>query len=180
MRGYISDQEVYTVDELRRRVSDKPWLPDEEQALVAQIARDMAETYERGGVEATPLHVLRVDGLASQVLAVRRIEALVANWAPPTADNGEKGASKSHGAGTSLVQLVDALGKAWERVMKMAKEIEEGLGTSGPAKPLGLAERVRPLLKETEGALEDALEFERKKRRRQQKAATRSRESPAG
>ena len=168
------------MDELRRRVSDKPWLGDEEQALVAQIAGDMAKTYERGGVEATPLHVLRVDGLASQVLAVRRLETLVAHWTPPTADNEEKGASKGQGAGTTLVQLVDALGKAWERVMKMAKEIEEGLGTSGAAKPLGLAERVRPLLKEAEGALEDALEFEKKKRKRQQKAATRSRESQAG
>jgi len=168
------------MDELRRRVSDKPWLDEAEQALVARIAGDMAETYERGGVEVTPLHVLRVDGLASQVLAVRRIETLVANWTPPTADSGEKGASKGQGAGATLIQLVDALGKAWERVMKMAKEIEEGLGMTGPTRPLGLPDRMRPLLKKAEGVLEDAIEFEKKKRRRKQRAAERAKAGHTG
>jgi len=166
------------MDELWSRVSSKPWLGDEDQALVARIAQDMARLYERAGIEPTPLHVLRVDGLASQVLAVRHLEALVAKWdAPETAGEGDQGAPKGHKAGASRLQLIEALGKVWERVMKMAKEIEEGLGTGGAGKELSLSARVRPLLKKAEGVLEEDLAFEERKRKRQQKAAARSKGS---
>jgi hypothetical protein len=56
--------------------------------------------------------------------------------------------------------LIESLGKAWERWGKAAKELEEFIGKTAPNSGIALPDLMKPVLKLTDGVLEDALEFE--------------------
>ena len=66
--------------------------------------------------------------------------------------------------------LVETTAKAWDRLRKALKDLEAMLPEKPPARVVGLPSLVAPLLEETEGILEDAIEFEERKRRKKARA----------
>jgi hypothetical protein len=61
---------------------------------------------------------------------------------------------------------VEAMAKAWERLRRAVKELEDMCGQTVAPAPTDLGSEMKPLIEQTRGVLEDALEFERKKRER--------------
>ncbi len=81
---------------------------------------------------------------------------------------------RAQSGGAAMHPAVEGYAKARERYRKVMKELFERLGGGKGAAGLGLAEIAKPILEKAEGVLEDALEFEaRKKSARKKRAAKR-------
>jgi hypothetical protein len=94
---------------------------------------------------------MRLDGVLTLYVLARRagLAALRAGLLQQSDENSGKGRRASDG---------DDVGKAQDQLRKALKDLDESLGTDGAASAAGLADLVRPLLKETEGIVEKAIE----------------------
>lgn len=109
------------------------------------LVGDMAAFLKSHGVRQTPLVVLRVHDVLSSFLDVLGAEeALAAVDEPRTA-------------------AVESAAKARERLRKAMKELEESCERLGSPIGKGLADAMKPILKASEGVLEDALAYEVKR-----------------
>ncbi len=118
---------------------------DTHRALAACLVEDMAAFLKSHGVRQTPLVVLRVhDVLASFLDVLGAEETLAATDEPKTA-------------------AVESAAKARERLRKAMKELEESCERLGSPIGKGLADAMKPILKASEGVLEDALAYEAKR-----------------
>ncbi|MBI5093584.1 MAG: hypothetical protein HZB26_14215 [Candidatus Hydrogenedentes bacterium] len=158
-----------------------------EREWVRLFREEMARYYAERNVEVTPLTLIRLDGVVQEYLAARRLTALPLEPQPPqetheTKANPEsepddkaapppkeaapqtKGrlALKSDKVTSSrtkdpAVALIEAAGKARERMRKAMEELEKSTPEQS-APRLGLADEMRPLVLAAKGVLKEVLE----------------------
>ena len=137
---------------LRKVVFDKPLLSEDEALVADAIVRDFWVLFGARDVELTSLVLLRANDVVVSYLVERKLEEAVWKAGPIVADKDAQPTAKQ------TVDLMEALGKAQERLRKAMKEFEEVLVSAGGPTGVGFADRVKPVLKKAEGVLKDALE----------------------
>ncbi len=145
--------------ELKTLAKGKDWMTPEERVVTAAFVKQMEATFKVGGVVVTPLVVLRTEDVLVSHLMVQRIEQDLAQNDTEEPEPKDKRASP--------LALIEAAGKARERLRKAMKEFEDACAKAGTPIDTGLADRLRPLLQQTEGTIEDALRFAEKQRQQQ-------------
>ncbi len=133
--------------------------PDDPGGVRARAALSALEALlDRCGVERTaPVAVRAVEVLSTLLIVCRIEEALVdAGVLRVEADDA--------GARTSLHELLEPLAKWHERRRKALRELEDVCARSGTPLDAGLADTLKPLLRQADGVLEDALRFETARR----------------
>lgn len=137
--------------DLRTLTQGAPWMTDEERSLAKDLLWRLRKLFKERGVAETPLMVLRVDDLCVSLLLAKRAEEALA----PNAGLGTE-QTKGSGERGSLTAAVESAGRTRERLRKAMKELEEACAKMGTPVDVGLADRMRPLLKRTAGILEEA------------------------
>ena len=141
--------------DLKTLAHGAPWMTPEETEVTQRFVRGMKRLFKRHGVKETPLLALRVDDVIVSYLLVCRIEAGLEHRTAGEPEGSAKGTGR---ASNSLVSLVDAAGKARERMRKAMKELEDLCGSGETANGgLGLADLLKPLMTKTDGVIELAL-----------------------
>lgn len=115
------------------------WMSADELDLNRELVGGLKQQLEQRGVAESPLLFLRVDDVAVSWLLTRRMEA---GLGP-----GEDGETPR----TSAAQA-DAIGKSRERLRKAIKELEEYCERAGTPIDTGLADRMKPVIQEVQGA----------------------------
>ncbi|HOZ48071.1 MAG TPA: hypothetical protein PLO37_21050 [Candidatus Hydrogenedentes bacterium] len=136
------------------------WFTDAERALAEALVGDFAELFGQCGVAETASLKMRTEDVIVSYLHVRRVEHLLApsvvEAATATTANEER--------------VIDAAGRARERLRKAMKELEDYCTRAGAPIDQGIAGLMKPILKKAEGVIEDALAFEQKKERKRSKS----------
>ncbi|NIA13263.1 MAG: hypothetical protein GWP08_04225 [Nitrospiraceae bacterium] len=146
---------------LRQLITDPECGEEDECSVAACLWDAIVDMFCRRGVEQTPIVLLRGDDVVASFLVVRRLERrLVRNDGDCDALEEKKPARNME------LQLVEALGRARERLRKAMKELEDSCGKAGTPNEVCIQDQMKPILKKAEGILEDALEFEARKQRR--------------
>lgn len=127
---------------------------DDGTAARAYLAEMEAMLKERGIPKSVPV-ALRLVEVLSATLTARALEQAVYDKGVVQGGTDE--------VDPKLHPLVEAMAKAMERRRKALSELEESCACAGKPAEFNLPDALRPLLKRTEGVLEDALEFERKR-----------------
>ncbi|MFP4502918.1 MAG: hypothetical protein ACLFTT_18140 [Candidatus Hydrogenedentota bacterium] len=138
------------------------WMTAGERLITAVFVEQMQATFTAGGVALTPLIVLRTEDVIVSHLMVRRIEHGLAESGAAELETKEQRATRA--------AIIEAAGKARERLRKAMKDLEDACTKAGTPIDTGLADRLRPLLQQAEGTIEDALRFAREKRQREEAA----------
>ena len=127
---------------------------------VERLVEGIEAMAQERGLPVTPVVLLRAQDVLVHYLVARRLDEALAS-------EGVTVSSQKDGKiTTALHPCVEALGKARERLRKTMKELEDMFGLAhGPANQ-GLPDIMKPIVKRAEGVLEDALEFEQRKRGR--------------
>jgi len=134
---------------LSDRWTNSVWLQDHLNAEEIELVEVTVREYRRRLQRADPAVVMRLEGIIVLYILARRtgLTALSAGLAPVA--EGDRDAHKKPVDG-------DEVGKSQERLRKALKEFEDALGETPDAGAKGLADLLRPLLKETEGIAEEA------------------------
>jgi len=135
--------------EFKKFVLDKGWLTAEERKPVRNFFGKVLRAEERQGVSRMLLALFRADDVATNYVIVRRLEA-----------------GLDAGDGKLDAPAVEAVGKARDRLRKATKEFEDMLGDAGRAAERSFADSMKPILERAGGVLEDAIEFEARKKKR--------------
>ena len=139
-------------------VLDKAWLNEEERGPIGNFFREVLRAEERRGVKQTLLVLFRADDVVVNYVIVRRLEAEL-----------------DVRAGKLEPGVVEAVGKARDRLRKAIKEFEDMVSVAGPPSALSFADSMKPILERADGVLEEAMAFEaRKKKRGQTPVSTRA------
>jgi hypothetical protein len=146
------------------------WMDDGERKLTCDITLAMAQDFARRGVPDSPLLAMRLEDVIVSYLHVRRAELAIGK--PSEAkDANEDAKDKVKGSVKGNVRenaaLIEAAGKARERLRKAMKELEETYAKTAPSIHGGIAVQMKPLLKKAEGVLEDALRYEAEKKEKE-------------
>jgi hypothetical protein len=132
--------------------TDSDWLAryfePEEADLVAAAVRDCRRNLRKGGPDVAPVAVIRLEGvLTLYVLARRTGLAALRAGLPDSCESDENAAPDG-----------DDVGKAQERLRKALKEFEDSApGSEQAGAPTGIADLLKPLLKETGDVLPAAM-----------------------
>ena len=117
-----------------------------QRAVADHLVQDMETLLDAHGVAPTPLVVLRVHDVLVSLLVTLQLERYV----------GEKGAASSgDDAKCAVLPEVESAAKARERLRKAMKELEDACARAGTPIDQGLADEVKPLLKQAEGITDD-------------------------
>ena len=120
---------------------------------------------ERGLKTNHPLVEIRIADVTTWWRLVLDLQTAI--WTPgAAAPKAPPDGQKQPPAGWKPDPAVDALAKAWERLRKAIGEIENMCGQTEQPARMGLGSEMKPLIEQTRGVLESALEFERKRRER--------------
>lgn len=126
--------------------TDPAWLrehlSDDESEFVTATTRE----YQRRLRKAEPSAVMRLEGIIILYVMARRVglKALAAGLEPGPGEDRKPPDGEE-------------VGKAQERLRKALKEFEDAVGGTPDAAATGIADLLRPLLKETEGIVEEAV-----------------------
>lgn len=115
------------------------WMSADELKLNRQLVEGVKKLLKDRGVAENPLLVLRVDDIVVSWLLTRRMEAGLG-----PGEDGER-------PRTSAAQA-DAIGKSRERLRKAIKELEEYCERAGTPIDTGLADLMKPVIQEIQGA----------------------------
>jgi hypothetical protein len=146
--------EKWVLQGFKRGSKDRLTGPD--RALAARFVSEVEDVFERHGVELTPLLALRVQDVLVSYLVVRRLEetlrrdGIVLGEHPHSSDEEEGKPARVHPA-------LEAAAKARERLRRAVHELEEACTRAGTPIDLGLADRMKPILKQARGVLDEAL-----------------------
>jgi hypothetical protein len=135
-------------------IGDAVWLHEDEREWAVRLVDAFEHSFDDFGMLRTPLLALRTEDVVVLRLLVRRLENRLAEPAEET--------SPKRGTDDPL----EAVGKARDRLRKAMKELEELYPKSALSAGAGLADIMKPILKQADGVIEDALAFETKKRSR--------------
>lgn len=124
---------LFSRDEMRR------------ETLYPVLVRDILRMLRKSGAQESPLTILCVDDLASSYEVVRAAEEALASAGEAQDVAG-------------LVRLLDAVGKARERMRKAMKEMRDICAQYGTPVGRSLPETLMPLIESGRGVIEQALE----------------------
>lgn len=127
------------------------WMSPREQAMALRLAMQMRDHLDRRGVADSPLVALRLEDVIAARIHVHRVEVGM-------------GSLEISEDTKAVVVLIEAAGKARERMRKAMKEFEDACAKAGTPIDRGLADQLKPLLQKTAGVIEDALRFEQEKK----------------
>lgn len=160
------------VDQL---VNDPAAQDPHDRAIIQRLVAAFETLLESRGIEPTPFVLLRLHDVITQYRLARRIEAavfaegVVQNKQPNEDDTpkSETNAAKrrSTAKDTGLHPALDALTKAWDRVRKALQDLESACAVPKTGKIPSLADIATPLLEETDGIMEYAIEVEENRQR---------------
>ena len=130
------------------------YLDLEEQELVAAAVRELQIRIRKAAKSHGPLALMRLEGVLTLYVLARRVglDALRVGlcFANDGADDSPPGNTPRPADG-------DDVGKAQERLRKALKEFEDSTALEPESSGSGLANLLRPLLKNADGVLEEAL-----------------------
>ena len=115
------------------------WMSGDEAELNRQFVRGVGKLLKDRGVAANPLLVLRVNDIVVSWLLARRME------------EGLGGDGDGVAARTTSAQA-EAIGKSRERLRKAIKELEEYCARAGTPIDTGLADLMKPVIQQIQGA----------------------------
>ena len=134
---------------------------DHNGAAARAFLEEMESMLETRGVAKTVPVALRVVEVLSATLTARALEQAVYTKGVVQQEEND--------ADPKLHPFLEAMAKAMERRRKALSELEDSCARVGKPIEAGLAETLRPLLKRADGVLEDALDYERRKKARKPK-----------
>jgi len=128
---------------------------EDERRFVRAFARDMAGLFAGHGVAHSPLLILQVADVCESYLLVRRFEDAIH-------EDGLFPQKKREPEGPlgNISPAVEPLGKARDRWRKAVKDLEDACARAGTPIDKGLADALKPIVRQADGVLEDALAFE--------------------
>ncbi len=132
---------------VRDAVRVEGWMREEEALLAQEMVRALQRVLKKQGAPDTPLVALRVNDVVVSYLLVRRAEE---GLRPPVLEE-DVGADVA----VTPASVIEGIGKTRERLRKAMKELEEYCAKVGAPTGKGLADRMAPLMKKGEGALEE-------------------------
>jgi len=130
--------------DLKTLARGEAWMDDAERRLARRFMRGMSALFNEHGVADTPLLALRVNDVLVSWLLVRRAET---GLFPGALDPGDDRAAAA---------VIEAVSRARERMRKAMKELEDACAKGGTPIDAGLADQVRPILKQAAGLAEEA------------------------
>lgn len=130
------------------------YLDLEEQELVAAAVRELQGRLRKAAKSHGPLALMRLEGVLTLYVLARRVGLDALRAGLRFADDG---ADDSPSGNTPRPADGDDVGKALERLRKALKEFEDSTAQAPESNGSGLADLLRPLLKNTDGVLEEAL-----------------------
>ena len=136
--------------DLRRLAQGEAWMSAGELEITRRMVKQLRKCFKAAGAAETPLLALRCDDIIVSFLLVRRLEEQLGAVGVP-ADAGGK-------TTLTLGAVVEAIGKARERMRKAMKDLEESCAKLGTPIDQGIAEVMQPILAKAQGVAEAALE----------------------
>ena len=133
-------------------VEDMVWLTEPEKTKAHGYADEFENLFEECNVPRTLFTYLRASDIIAQCFYISRIEARLMEVSAP-------GPSTAKNAPT-VESIVEAAGKARERLRKAMKEFEEYCANAGTPVDKGLAAIMRPILKKAEGVYEKVVQLD--------------------
>ena len=136
------------------------WAPEAWRPIAGAFILEMRLRFRERGVEETGPVSIHVRDVLAHLLYVLDLEQ---QWtAQPDTGDGKEGREAKREVN---LPLLDALGKAWERVRKAMRELGDTCAKMGTPIDIGLADIIKPVLQKAEGVLDDATEFEARKKK---------------
>lgn len=119
------------------------WMTEEERKLMRSLMAAIRRLFKEKGVQETPLLAMRVIDLGIHFLLSRRLELVLT---PGVKDTGEVTLDISG-------PQADHIGKTRERLRKAIRELEDACSRLGSPIDIGLADKLLPLVLETQELL---------------------------
>ena len=119
------------------------WMTEEERQIMRRFMAAIRRLFKVKGVRETPLLALRVIDVGIHCLLTRRLELVLM---PCVKDTGEVTLDISG-------PQADHIGKTRERLRKAIRELEDACARLGSPIDVGLADRLLPLVRETQDLL---------------------------
>jgi len=147
-------------------VFTKPWMTEEEQTVAKCFIAEALKSLARQGVEQTPFLLLRLDDVLTNYILTRRLERrLIEETASSVAKTDDATPPQPASKKDTEAVSIEAVAKSRERLRKSLKELEESYDTPTGKPKQGLADYMKPIIEQAGGVLEDALQFEARKRK---------------
>ena len=143
--------------DLKAVAQGEAWMGKAEQTWNRGFVGAARRVLKRRGVQESPFLALRVRELGTCCLLLMRLERLLHEALEKTEDEEKRM--------RLLATAMDALGKAWERLRKAMRELEEYCAKTGIPVDTGLAEIMQPILKKAEGIIEEATQRKAEEKR---------------
>jgi len=140
---------MFKTKKFTKFVLDKTWLNKEERNSIRSYFREVFRGEERRDVKQMLLFLLRADDVVVNYVIVRRLEMEL---------NARTGKLE--------LGMIEAVGKARDRLRKAIKEFEDMVSAAGPPPALSFADLMKPILERADGVLEEAMAFEVRKKKR--------------
>lgn len=151
-------------DEYRELVLDRSAYADGIRAELEALDRALIRELKRHGVKETPVLWNYVYAVNSALMAVRYVEGML--FGPRTEDKPDAPAQKKD----RDLALIEALGRVTQRWRTAVKDLEECIEKTVSPAQVSLPDLMKPIIKQAEGVLEDAIEFESRKRKKEREA----------
>lgn len=124
----------------------------EDDGIRREYVAQMCRFLEDRQIEQTPLLLIQMQDVLAQLLVSRQIDGAL--------NSGGALGTKLQAAGdgrSRALTLVEAAGKSRERLRRAMKDLSDATKTAGSPAHQSLAEVMKPILKKAQGALEEAL-----------------------
>ncbi len=146
--------------EYKDHVFDRSGYAGDARTEVEAYDRALIRDLKRCGAKETPVLWHYACAVNSALMVVKHIERMLFGVRDPEKPDANADPKKDRD-----VALIETLGKAWERWRKAVKDLEDYLMRTGTPTEIAMADLMKPILKRTDGVLEDALEYEAAKGR---------------
>lgn len=144
----------------RELIFDRSAYGDGTRSEVEAHDRALVRELKRYGVKETPLLWNYVCAVDSALMTVKYVEGML--FGLRAEERPDVPAQKKD----RDLALVEALGRVAQRWRTAVKDLEEFLEKTGSPAQMSLPDRMRPIIKQAEGVLEDAIEFESRKQKK--------------
>ena len=131
------------------------------RAEVEAYDRALIRELKRRGDTETPVLWNYAYAVNSALTVVKRIEGMLFGIRPEGKPDGNPDPKKDRD-----IALIETLGKTTERWRRAVKDLEDYLMKTGAPAQISLPDLMKPIIKQAEGVLEDALEFEARKQKK--------------
>lgn len=129
---------------------DIPWLLPTENERYGRFHDDVDQLLTDRDVVVTPLIAGRVEEIAILDILIQRLLGILKTLVP--ADQTVEKVNRD------IIACIETLLRALEKWRKAMNELEEGCAKAGTPIDLGIADKVKPMLRQTQGVMGKALQ----------------------